>query len=228
VRVADFHTYFVGGRDWSFSVWAHNANYEVYKNVYGTYSIRYWENGELKVVESAKGETQQFKTVEEADAWIERRSPNASGAGRGSQAAFSRAAEDLVSAHIRIPRNTLGKAGDTIPGSGPGGVRYPEFPVNGPDGTLRQRGSIVEVKASHSGDPSSGLSARDRVQIRDYIEYARDLRRRAAAEPDPVLRKQMANAKVELFTDYPEPTKGEFKDYVKTEGILEWKPIPRK
>jgi hypothetical protein len=26
VRVADFHTYFVGGRDWGFSVWAHNAD----------------------------------------------------------------------------------------------------------------------------------------------------------------------------------------------------------
>src|SRR5205807_9455 len=24
-RVADHHTYFVGGEDWSFSVWAHNA-----------------------------------------------------------------------------------------------------------------------------------------------------------------------------------------------------------
>jgi hypothetical protein len=25
-RVADFHTYFVGGEDWRFSVWAHNAS----------------------------------------------------------------------------------------------------------------------------------------------------------------------------------------------------------
>ena len=25
VRVADYHTYFVGGEDWGFSVWAHNA-----------------------------------------------------------------------------------------------------------------------------------------------------------------------------------------------------------
>src|SRR5262249_25497995 len=25
LRVADYHTYFVGNREWSFSVWAHNA-----------------------------------------------------------------------------------------------------------------------------------------------------------------------------------------------------------
>jgi len=25
LRVADYHTYFVGGREWGFSVWAHNA-----------------------------------------------------------------------------------------------------------------------------------------------------------------------------------------------------------
>lgn len=145
--------------------------------------------------------------------------------GRGNQAAFSRAAEDLISDHIGIPRNTLGKAGDTIPGSGPGGVRYPEYPVNGPNGTLAKRGSIVEVKASHSGNPRSGLSTRDRAQIRDYIEYARDLRRRAATETDPVLRAQMEKAKVELFTDYPKPTRGEFKRYA-DEGILDWKEIP--
>ena len=29
LRVADYHTYFVGSRQWSFSVWAHNALYEV-------------------------------------------------------------------------------------------------------------------------------------------------------------------------------------------------------
>ena len=147
--------------------------------------------------------------------------------GRGSQAAFSRSAEDLVSDHIGIPRNTLGKAGDTIPGSGAGGVRYPEYPVHGPNGTLAKRGSIVEVKASHSGDPRSGLSTRDRAQIRDYIEYARALRQRAATETDPVLRAQLEKAKVELFTDYPKPTRGEFKQYLEgANPILEWKPIP--
>jgi RHS repeat-associated protein len=31
VRVADFHTYFVGGDDWGFSVWAHNTCISIYK-----------------------------------------------------------------------------------------------------------------------------------------------------------------------------------------------------
>jgi len=29
VRIANHHTYFVGSADWGFSVWAHNANYDV-------------------------------------------------------------------------------------------------------------------------------------------------------------------------------------------------------
>jgi hypothetical protein len=148
------------------------------------------------------------------------------GTRRGSQEAFSLAAEESVAGQIGISRNTLGKAGDTIPGSGKGGVRYPEFPVHGPNGTLMKRGSIVEVKASRSGDSSSGLSTRDRAQVRDYIQYARELRRRASAETDSLLREKMANVKVELFTDFPAPTKGEFNNYIK-EGVLEWKPIPR-
>jgi hypothetical protein len=37
----------------------------------------------------------------------------------------------------------------------------------------------------------------------------------------------MGKAKVELFTDYPKPTKGEFWRYVEEERILDWKPIPR-
>jgi intein/homing endonuclease len=31
LRVADYHTYFVGSREWGFSVWAHNAEYTIVK-----------------------------------------------------------------------------------------------------------------------------------------------------------------------------------------------------
>jgi len=33
--VAEYHTYFVGGRDWDFSIWAHNASKIVYKAATG-------------------------------------------------------------------------------------------------------------------------------------------------------------------------------------------------
>jgi hypothetical protein len=146
--------------------------------------------------------------------------------GRGDQGAFSRAAEDLVAEHTGIPRNPLKRSGKgTVPGTGEGGFRVPELQVHGPEGSLLKRGSIIEVKATRSASARSGLSGRDRRQIRDYIRYARDLQRRAAAETDPVLRGRMENAKVELFTDYPKPTRGEFADYIE-EGILDWKGIP--
>jgi hypothetical protein len=45
-RVADFHTYFVGGSDWGFSVWAHNTynppanlNTNGAKSTFGIYEI---------------------------------------------------------------------------------------------------------------------------------------------------------------------------------------------
>ena len=135
--------------------------------------------------------------------------------GRGNQAAFSRTAEDVVSESLGIERNPLGVGGDTVPGSGPGGVRYPEFRVHGPEGSLATRHSLVEVKVSRNAIARSGLSARDRAQLRDYVAHVRELRASGG----------LADAKVELFTNHTKPTRGEFRRYIQ-EGLLEWKPIP--
>ena len=40
MRVADFHTYFVGGEDWGFSVWAHNAFCEFDIDRYGNFNSK--------------------------------------------------------------------------------------------------------------------------------------------------------------------------------------------
>jgi hypothetical protein len=43
LRIADYHTYFVGGRQWAFSVWAHNAcnlNNNGARSKFGKYVIR--------------------------------------------------------------------------------------------------------------------------------------------------------------------------------------------
>ena len=39
LRVAEFHTYFVGGDEWGFSVWAHNANCVIITEVGGHHSL---------------------------------------------------------------------------------------------------------------------------------------------------------------------------------------------
>lgn len=117
---------------------------------------------------------------------------------------------------LGLERNPLGRAGDTIPGSGPGQVRYPEFRVEGPEGSLAKRGSIVEVKASHEASSRSGLSARDRAQLRDYVTHVRALRAEGTVPA----------AKVEVFSDYRAPVRGEFRRYI-DQGLLEWNPIPR-
>jgi RHS repeat-associated protein len=47
LRVADYHTYFVGSEEWGFSVWAHNAEYEVVHTGNGWYKIRNTTTGEF-------------------------------------------------------------------------------------------------------------------------------------------------------------------------------------
>lgn len=48
LRVADWHTYFVGGEGWGFSVWAHNA----YQVSYG-WARRRWLQDQKKISETA-------------------------------------------------------------------------------------------------------------------------------------------------------------------------------
>ena len=43
LRIADYHTYFVGSRDWGFSVWAHNAGYDL-KQIKAMGSQMGWNN----------------------------------------------------------------------------------------------------------------------------------------------------------------------------------------
>lgn len=46
LEVEEDHTYFVGGDDWGFAVWAHNARYEVreHTGLDGNVEIRVWDN----------------------------------------------------------------------------------------------------------------------------------------------------------------------------------------
>ena len=67
LRVCDYHTYFVGSREWGFSVWAHNANYAVVQegpNVFRLYQIE--ANGTRTAVRDLAGEVRTFANAEEA------------------------------------------------------------------------------------------------------------------------------------------------------------------
>jgi hypothetical protein len=54
LRVADWHTYFVGCDEWGFSVWAHNAD------------AVYLEQIVTNLVPTAKGEAKVTKAVQQA------------------------------------------------------------------------------------------------------------------------------------------------------------------
>jgi intein/homing endonuclease len=47
LRIADYHTYFVGSRQWEFSVWAHNANGACYWNVFERHHLLPQEFGKF-------------------------------------------------------------------------------------------------------------------------------------------------------------------------------------
>ncbi|HEX5084340.1 MAG TPA: RHS repeat-associated core domain-containing protein, partial [Blastocatellia bacterium] len=147
--------------------------------------------------------------------------------GRGDQSEFARTAEEAVSRHTGVPLNPQGAGEQTIKGSGPGGKRVPDLKVRGQQGSVRLRGSIVEVKASGiEGGKFGDLSSRSRAQIMDAVKYARALRARAGLVTDPRVRELLSKAHVEVFTDLEAPTRGKFADLVE-EGLIKFKPIPR-
>ena len=129
--------------------------------------------------------------------------------GRGDQSGFAREAEESVSRSTGVPLNPQGPGQQTIPGSGPGGVRVPDLKVRGQEGSVRLRGTIVEVKAS-TGSTFGDLSHRSRQQIREAVDYARRLRSKAYLVKDPEVTNLLRNARVEIFTDLPAPTSGQF------------------
>ncbi|MEX1027029.1 MAG: RHS repeat-associated core domain-containing protein, partial [Candidatus Paceibacterota bacterium] len=145
--------------------------------------------------------------------------------GRGSQKAFADEAEQIVSDATGIPRNPQGAGQQTIPGTGRGGVRIPDLKVRGAQGSVRLRGSVVEVKASR-GTTFGDLSSRSRDQIRDAVDYVQRLRSKASLVKDPEFKDLLRRARVEVFSDLPAPKSGEFADLLR-DGLLEWKLIPR-
>jgi RHS repeat-associated protein len=144
---------------------------------------------------------------------------------RGDQTAFARKAEVIVSKHTEVPRNLQGQGQQTIPGSGPGGERVPDLRVRGAQGSVRLRGSVVEVKAS-TGRNFGDLPARGRQQIRDAVEYVRRLQNKSSLVHDPKIRSLLQKARVEVFSDLPAPVRGFFANLIRS-GMIDWKPIPR-
>jgi hypothetical protein len=69
LRVSDHHTYFVGSGDWGFSVWVHNAEYEIFEKE-GQYFIR--EKGTTQPLIPPGMKDPVPLTKEQAEAWLAR------------------------------------------------------------------------------------------------------------------------------------------------------------
>lgn len=104
--------------------------------------------------------------------------------------------EERVANEIGLPRNT-GTGRRTIPGSGPGRERIPDF---NPDATIRTRGTIVEVKNVEKISISP--------QLRDMADYA-----------------QSRGVPLEIFTNAPKPSRGELRDLIDAGDVI-LTPIP--
>lgn len=105
-------------------------------------------------------------------------------------------AEESVSTSIGVARN-VGRERATIPGSGSGGFRVPDFD---PAQTIATRGSIVEVKDVRRLSSSP--------QLRDLVAYA-----------------ESRNVPLEIFTNAPVPTRGEIPRWI-ARGRVVIQPLP--
>ena len=144
---------------------------------------------------------------------------------RGDQSTFAKSSEELVSETTGIPLNRQGRGQQTIPAS-TGGKRVPDLKFRGLEGSIRRRGTIIEVKASgltKFGD----LSKRSREQILDMVTFVRRLRAKASLVKDSALAERLKNAHVEVFSDLAAPTRGKFRDLIEEETPIKWQPIPR-
>jgi hypothetical protein len=130
--------------------------------------------------------------------------------GRGDQSQFVEEAEEIVSEEIGVRRNLPGPQQQRIPGSGRGGFRILDFPHRGQEGSVRLRGTVVEVKASATGTKFGDLSDRSRQQIKDAIEFVLTLRSKASLVKDPTVKALLEKAHVEVFSDLPRPKTGQF------------------
>jgi hypothetical protein len=98
--------------------------------------------------------------------------------------------------NIGVPRN-IGPGRVTIPGSGPGGFRVPDF---NPALTIAARGALVEVKNTARLTASS--------QLRDLVNYA-----------------QGQGVPLEIFTNASLPSSGDLFNWIQSGQVI-ISPIP--
>lgn len=137
-----------------------------------------------------EGNIAQSRAAREASNFSEHVARTRSPAEKGAHA------ENAVSNHLGIPRNT-GSGRATVPGTGRGGYRVPDF---SPDRTINTRGTVVEIKNVQS------LSITP--QLRDLSSYA-----------------QSRNVPLEIFTNAPPPTRGELARLIEQNRVI-LTPIP--
>jgi hypothetical protein len=75
LRVGDYHTYFVGCQEWGFSIWAHNADYEVFLDA-GSNTWRVRNVATHAVIDSPLGAPIEFSSRAQATRWLARNKPN--------------------------------------------------------------------------------------------------------------------------------------------------------
>ena len=143
---------------------------------------------------------------------------------RGDQTEFANSIEEIVSEELGIPLNERGPHEQRLPGRGPGGYRVPDFKFKGFEGSLRLRGTIVEVKFSSDGKFGS-LSKRSRDQLLDLVARVRRTHNKASLVRSTSYKKILLDTRVELFTNIARPTKGKFANLI-DEGLLQWRPLP--
>lgn len=135
-----------------------------------------------------------LKGADNAAAMARPGTPSGGSLSGGALARAGRGAEDLVSARIGLPRNA-GAGRVTVPGSGAGGYRVPDFNPFGSTGTIATRGTVVEVKdvARLSSSP----------QLRDLVGFA-----------------QSQGVPLEIFTNAALPVRGQLAQWIRSGQVI--------
>jgi hypothetical protein len=116
LKVADYHTYFVGSKEWGFAVWAHNSCLDVKPIGGGKYGL--FNKDGSPFIEKGATAQRAFDTQEQAAKWLDLASDPAVGKVRPDEAATALRVEKQEGVDLKRYTPPKGGKGDWVDSKG--------------------------------------------------------------------------------------------------------------
>jgi hypothetical protein len=151
MRIAEYHTYFIGRDEWGFSIWTHNSCYKAYADSYGSFMIRRFNNGQIEQLLDSSGNAIRFETLEEAEAAAARLNAPKAGSVPRAKVVGVPESSDVVTLWKAPGKGRTGAASEVTNGFDPAKPRTSQLRkvFSGPMGTVFRRSTFLEASLTN-------------------------------------------------------------------------------